>query len=197
MSRSAPIFAAGLVCLGLMGCALAGGGGSAAKETYDLVAPRSFAGSNRAAPWQLAVYEPIAVYSLSTNRLMVRPRADQVSYYKGVAWSDRLPRLVQARMIESFQNSGAVKAVSPTTGQFGLSTELRAFQIDVSSGHAAAEVDIFAKLVNTSSGKVVATRGFSSRVPSPTDKPDDVIASLNQAFTEVLQDITSWVASHR
>jgi cholesterol transport system auxiliary component len=197
MSRSAPFLAAGLICLGLAGCAIAGGGGGHAPDTYDLVAPRSFAGSARRAPWQLVVYEPVAVHALETNRLMVRPQADQVSYYKGVAWSDRLPRLVQARMIESFQNSGAVKAVSATSGQFGLATELRAFQVDVSSGGAAAEVDIFAKLINTSSGRVVATRGFSSRVPATTDLPKDVIAALNQAFTEVLQDITSWVSARR
>ncbi|ODS01490.1 hypothetical protein AUC69_06450 [Methyloceanibacter superfactus] len=196
MSRSAPILAAGLICLGLAGCALAGGGGGHAPDTYDLVA-LDFAGSARRAPWQLVVYEPVAVHALETNRLMVRPRADQVSYYKGVAWSDRLPRLVQARMIESFQNSGAVKAVSATSGQFGLATELRAFQVDVSSGKAAAEVDIFAKLINTSSGRVVATRGFSSRVPATTDNPEDVIAALNQAFTEVLQDITGWVSARR
>jgi len=196
MSRSAPFLAAGLICLGLVGCAIAGGGGKG-PDTYDLVAPRSFSGSTRAAPWQLVVYEPVAVHALETDRLMVRPRADQVSYYKGVAWSDRLPRLVQARMIESFQNSGAVKAVSATSGQFGLATELRAFQVDVSSGKAAAEVDIFAKLVNTSSGRVVATRGFSARVPATTDKPADVIAALNQAFTEVLQDITGWVSTRR
>jgi cholesterol transport system auxiliary component len=128
---------------------------------------------------------------------MVRPRPEQVSYYKDVAWSDRLPRLVQARMIESFQNSGAVKAVSATSGQFGLATELRAFQVDVSSGRAAAEVDIFAKLINTSSGRVIATRGFSARVPATTDKAQDVIAALNQAFTEVLQDTTTWVATRR
>ncbi|MGH6735707.1 MAG: ABC-type transport auxiliary lipoprotein family protein [Methyloceanibacter sp.] len=196
MSRSAPILAAGLICLGLVGCALAGGGGRA-PDTFDLVAPRSFAGSARAVPWQLVVYEPTAVHALETNRLMVRPRAEQVSYYKDVSWSDRLPRLVQTRMIESFQNSGAVKAVSATSGQFGLASELRAFNVDVSSGRAAAEVDIFAKLVNTTSGHVVATRGFSARVPATTDKPQDVIAALNQAFTEVLQDITTWVAARR
>jgi cholesterol transport system auxiliary component len=197
MSRSAPILAAGLICLGLAGCALASGGGRA-PTTYDLVAPRSFAGSSRAAPWQLAIYEPSTVHALETDRLMVRPSADQVSYYKGVAWSDRLPRLVQARMIESFQNSGAVKSVSATSGQFGLATELRAFQVDVSSGHAAAEVDIFARLLNTSSGRVLASRGFSARVPAPTDKPADVIAALNQAFTEVQQDMITWVtARHR
>jgi cholesterol transport system auxiliary component len=165
--------------------------------TYDLIAPRGFAGSPRAAPWQLVVYEPVAVQPLDTSRLMVRPRPDQISYYKGVAWSDRLPRLVQARMIESFQNSGAVKAVSDTTGQYALATELRAFHIDVTSGKAAAEVDIFAKLVNTSTGRVVATKGFSARVPAKTDSPTDAMAALNQAFTEVVQDTTAWVASRR
>ena len=194
MPRSAPALATGLLCLGLVGCALAA---SKPPTTYDLVATRSFSATPRPAPWQLVVYEPTAVHALETNRLMVRPRADQVSYYKGIAWSDRLPRLVQARMIETFQNSGAVKAVSSSTGQYALVTDLRAFQIDVTSGKAFAEIEIFAKLVNTSSGKVMATKGFSARVPATTDSPGDAIAAMNQAFTEVLQDTTTWVASRR
>jgi cholesterol transport system auxiliary component len=195
MLRSAPLFAAGLICLSLVGCAFAGG--KRAPATYDLVAPRSFAGSARAAPFQLVIYEPSTVHALETERLLVRPRADQVSYYKGFAWSDRLPRLVQARMIESFQNSGAVKAVSATNGQYALATELRAFQLDVSSGRPAVEIDIFAKLINTSSGSVLGTKGFSARAPAATDLPADVIAAMNQAFTEVMQDTITWVAYRR
>ena len=171
--------------------------GSRPLSTYDLVAPRSFAAAPRAAPWQLLVYEPTAVQSLGSNRLMVRPQADQVSYYKGIAWSDRLTRLVQARMIETFQNSGAVKSVSDSTGQYALVTDLRAFNIDVTSGKTFAEIEIFAKLVDTRTDKAVATKGFSTRVPATTDAPGDAIAALNQAFTEVLQDMTSWVASRR
>jgi len=189
------MLAAGLLCLGLVGCALAAG--SRPPTTYDLVAPRSFSAAKRPAPWQLVVYEPSAVHALETDRLMVRPSAEQVSYYKGIAWSDRLPRLVQARMIETFQNSGAVKAVSASAGQYALATELRAFQIDVSGGRAAAEIEIFARLINTSTGKVVATKGFSARVPATSDSPGDAIAALNQAFTEVLQDTTTWMASRR
>lgn len=195
MSRSAPTLATGLLCLGLVGCALAAG--SKPPTTYDLVATHSFAGTKKPAPWQLVVYEPTATSALDTSRLMVRPHADQVSYYKGIAWSDRLPHLVQTRMIETFQNSGAVKAVSGTTGQYALATELRSFQIDVTSGRAAAEIDIFARLINVSTGKVVATKGFSARVPAASDAPGDAIAALNQAFTEVLQDTTTWVASRR
>jgi cholesterol transport system auxiliary component len=194
MSRSAPTLATGLLCLSLLGCALAG---SRPPTTYDLVAPRSFAASAKPAQWQLLVQEPIAVPSLDTTRLMVRPKADQVSYYKGIAWSDRLPRLVQTRMIETFQNSGAVKAVSGSSGQYALASEIRAFQIDVSGGPAAAEIDIFAKLINTSTGRVVASKAFSARVAAKTDSPGDAIAALNQAFTEVLQDTTTWVATRR
>jgi cholesterol transport system auxiliary component len=193
MLRPAPALAAGLLCLGLLGCAI----GQRPPNTYDLVAPRSFAGAPRPAPWQLVIYEPTAVHALDTDRLMVRPAADQVSYYKGVAWSDRLPHLLQARMIETFQNSGAVKSASATTGQYALVTDLRSFQIDVSSGKAAAEIEIFAKLVNLNTGKVIATKGFSARVPATTDSPTDAIAALNQGFTEVLQDTTTWVATRR
>lgn len=195
MSRSAPTLATGLLCLGLLGCALAAG--SKPPTTYDLVATHSFAGAKKSAPWQLLVYEPSAGSALDTSRLMVRPKADQVSYYKGIAWSDRLPRLVQTRMIETFQNSGAVKSVSASTGQYALATELRAFQIDVSAGRAAAEIDIFAKLINVNTGRVVASKGFNARVPAASDAPGDAIAALNQAFTEVLQDTTTWVASRR
>jgi cholesterol transport system auxiliary component len=194
MSRSAPTLATGLLCLSLLGCALAG---SRPPTTYDLVAPRSFAGAAKPAPYQLLVYEPTAASALDTSRLMVRPKADQVSYYKGIAWSDRLPRLVQTKMIETFQNSGAVKAVSPSSGQYALATELRAFQIDVSGGPAAAEIDLFAKLINTNTGRVIATKGFSARVTARTDAPGDAMAALNQAFTEVMQDTTTWVASRR
>lgn len=195
MARTAPALAAGLICLGLVGCALAGG--SRAPTTYDLIAPRSFAASPRAAKWQLVVAEPTAVHALETERIMVRPSSDKVSYYKGVAWSDRLPRLVQARMIESFQNSGAVKAVSSTYGEYSLATELRSFQIDVSSGKTYAEIDIFAKLVSMTSSRVVASKGFSARVAAKTDAPGDAVAALNQAFTEVVQDVNGWVSARR
>lgn len=194
MSRSARALAAGLLCLGLMGCALAGGG--RAPTTYDLVAPRSFAASAKSARFQLLVSEPTAVHALETDRIMVRQGGDQISYYKGIAWSDRLPRLVQARMIETFQNSGAVKAVSGNSGDYSLATELRAFQIDVSGSQTAADVDIFAKLINAK-GNVVASKGFTARVTATSDTPTQAVAALNQAFTEVLQDSTQWVASRR
>jgi cholesterol transport system auxiliary component len=196
MFRSAPLFATGLLCLGLAGCA----GGNAAPTTFDLVAPRSFA-PGKQAKYQLVVNEPTSVQALDTNRIMIRPRADQISYYKGAAWSDRLPHLVQVRTIETLQNSGAVKAVTSSSdrvdGDYMLSMEIRAFQIDNASGKPSADVDIFAKLIDNNSSKVVASKGFSTRVASASDTPSAGVAALNQALTEVLQDTSSWVATRR
>ncbi|HEY8264365.1 MAG TPA: ABC-type transport auxiliary lipoprotein family protein [Methyloceanibacter sp.] len=191
MFRPAAIVTLGIVGLGLAGCA-----GSPPPTTYDIVASRSFAASPKSAKYQLAVSEPVAATPLDTNRIMVKPSANTVSYYKGVAWGDRLPRLVQARMVETIQNSGAVKSVGTSSGDYTLSTELRSFQIDASNGHAAAEVELFAKLVNNS-GKVVAQKSFTSRVNSPSDAPTQAVAALNQAFTEVMQDTTTWVVTKR
>jgi cholesterol transport system auxiliary component len=194
MSRSARAVATGVLCLGLVGCALALGG-NRAPTTYDLVAPRSFASASKSARFQLVVSEPSAVHALETDRIMVRQGEDRISYYKGIAWSDRLPRLVQARMIETFQNSGAVKAVN-ASGDYSLATELRAFQIDVSGTQTAADVDVFAKLIN-GSGKVVASKDFTARATASSDSPAHAVAALNQAFTEVVQDTTTWVGSRR
>jgi cholesterol transport system auxiliary component len=198
MSRSAPVFATGLICLGLAGCALALGG-NAAPTTYDLIAPRSFAATPKGAKYQLVVNEPTSVHALDTDRIMVRPRADQISYYKGAAWSDRLPHLVQVRTIETLQNSGAVKAVTSSSdrvdGDYSLSMEIRSFQIDTASGKPAADVAIFAKLIDNNSSKVVATKGFSTRVASASDTPAAGVAALNQALTEVLQDTSTWVSA--
>jgi cholesterol transport system auxiliary component len=175
-------------------------GGNAAPTTYDLVAPRSFA-PVKGAPYQLVVQEPVALQALDTDRIMIRPRADQISYYKGVAWSDRLPRLMQTRMVETLQNTGAAKAVlnsnDQATGEFYLATEIRAFQMDVSNGRPAADVDIFTKLINSDSEKVVAQKGFSAHVAAANDTPQAGVAALNQALTEVLQDTSSWVAHRR
>jgi cholesterol transport system auxiliary component len=171
-------------------------GGNRAPTTFDLVAPRSFAATSKPARFQLVVNEPSAVHALETDRVMVRQGGDKISYYKGIAWSDRLPRLVQARIVETFQNSAAVKAVSSTQGDYSLSTELRAFGIDVSGSQTAADVDIFAKLVNPA-GKVVASKDFTARVNASSDAPQQAVAALNQAFTEVVQDTTTWVATRR
>ena len=73
--------------------------------------------------------------------------------------------------------------------------EIRSFQIDTSNARPAADVDIFAKLIDNNSSKVVAAKGFSTRVASASDTPSAGVAALNQALTEVLQDTSTWISA--
>jgi cholesterol transport system auxiliary component len=193
MVRLAPCVAAGVLCVVLGGCA------SHPPATYDLIAPRAFAGSSHPSRMQLVVDEPSALHALDTNRIMVKPDGNQIAYFKGAAWSDRLPRLIQARMVETFQNTGAVSSVSSSSdtvdSDYTLDTEIRSFQIDSARTAPAADVDIFAKLVDSKSDRVVASKGFTARVPATNDSTQAGVNALNQALTEVLQDTTNWVAS--
>lgn len=185
--------------LGVMLGACSIGGG--APTTYDLIAPRSFAGHAKPSHIHLVIAEPTAVRALDSDRIMVRPSAEKVSYYGDAVWSDRLPRLLQARMIEAFENSGAVRAVAGTSdrveGDLTLQSVVRSFQIDAGEGPPSAQVDIFAKLVDGREARIVASKSFSSRVQATEDSASGGVNAMNQALTAVLQDTVSWVATSR
>lgn len=198
MSRFRSAVMIAFMGVGLGSCAMMG---NSAPTTYDLIAPRSFAGQVKPSRIQLVVAEPTAVRALNSERIMVRPSAEKVSYYQGAVWSDRLPKLLQARMVEAFENSGAVKAVATSSdrieGDLTLQTVVRSFQIDVGEGAPSAQIDLFAKLVDGRQGKIVASKSFSSRVQADKDTPAGGVVAMNQALTVTLQDVVTWVGTRR
>lgn len=186
--------AAGLI---LGGCA-----GSAPPTTFDLLAPRvSTLTAPKPAKFQLVVNEPTAVRTLETDRIMVKPGPAQISYYKDAAWGDRLPRLIQARMVEAFENAGLIRAVGSRSDRldadFELATEVRAFQVEIDNGQAQARTGLFVKVVDGDSGRVLASRGFESTSPTSATDVNEMVVSLNQSFDRLMQDVIPWVAARR
>ena len=179
----------------LSGCAAAGllTGGGPPPATYDLTAPVSF-GEIGATGAQLAVTEPTAVGALNSERIVVRPSPAVVTYLAGVKWNDRLPVLVQARLIETFQNTQRVAAVAPPGGaqvsDFGLVTDLRDFSVKAYEGTAAVEVS--ARIISDDTGRVVASRIFTTVVPLTSDDAEVMTAGLNEAFDGLARDIVDW-----
>ncbi|MEM8743386.1 MAG: ABC-type transport auxiliary lipoprotein family protein [Pseudomonadota bacterium] len=189
--------------LALSGALLGGcvGGGAPPPATYDLVAPRVMTlTAPRAAKFQLVVDEPSAVRSLETDRIMVKS-GPRVAYYKGAAWSDRLPRLMQARMVEAFQNAGLVSAVGSRADRldadYELATQVQAFQVEVNQGRAEAYANLYVKVIDGDNGRMVASRGFESRVATSSKDADQMVVSLNQAFENVVHQVVPWVAKNK
>ena len=169
--------------------------------TFDLTAPRVMTlTAPRAAKFQLVVNEPSAVRSLETDRIMVK-RGPRVAYYKGAAWSDRLPRLMQARMVEAFQNAGLVSAVGSRADRldadYELSTQVQAFQVEVNQGQAEAHASLYVKVIDGDNGRMVASRGFEARVATSPKEVDQMVVALNQAFENVVHQVVPWVAKKK
>lgn len=169
--------------------------------TYDLVAPKVMTlTAPRPAKFQLVVNEPSAVRSLETDRILVKS-GQRIAYYKGAAWSDRLPRLMQARMVEVFQNAGLVSAVGSRSDRldadYELSTQVQAFQVNVNQGQAEAYANLYVKVIDGNNGRMVASRGFEARVGTSSKDVGEMVVSLNQAFDKVLREIVPWVAKRK
>ena len=53
---------------------------------------------------QLVVETPEAASGITTSKIAVKQKATTLDYYARSEWSDLAPRLVQTKMIESFEN---------------------------------------------------------------------------------------------
>ncbi|MCJ2129660.1 ABC-type transport auxiliary lipoprotein family protein [Methylobacterium sp. E-045] len=176
--------------------AVLGGCGGGAPMTFDLAALPS-SGRPSAAARSISVAEPVGLQPFEQDRIIVRQAGGALSFLGGGQWADRLPRLVQTRLIQSLENSGRLKSVSrpgdKIVADYALISEIRAFDIASNSGEAV--VDVSAKLIADGTGKVVAARIFTARVPVAKIEAGSAAVGLDAALSIVLADIVRWVNS--
>lgn len=177
---------------------LTGCGGGSAPLTFDLAALPGNARSGLSAR-ALTVVEPVGLQPLEADRLIVREPGGSLSFLGGGQWADRLPRLIQTRIIQSLENSGRLGSVTrpgdKVTSDYLLVSEIREF--DIASSTREAVVDMSAKIVADGSGKVVAARVFKARVPIPTVDAQNAAIGLDAALGQVLVDLVRWVNASR
>lgn len=193
----AGLVAVAMLAFGLAGCS--GGLGSlvtkAPGTAYDLSAATSFprhAGRGRG---QLVIAEPSALGPLDGDRILVRPAPGQLAQLSDAQWEERLPKLVQARLVQSFENANRLRVGRPSdkiTTDFALLTDLRVFEVSAADG--TADVEIAAKIVNERSGRIIAARVLRATVTAPTTQGAGAVAALNEAFAQVATQIVLWVA---
>ncbi len=180
----------------LLGGCVGGLGPKTPASIYDLDAPRSFKDVRGSTQAQILIPVPSAVKALDTDAIAVKSDGTVITYFSGGQWSDRLPVLVQARVIEAFENSGRVRAIGrPGEGlliHYQISTNVRAFQLEVDGGSQGV-VEIAAKIINDRNGRVVATRTFRAAVPTGGDSIDPAVKGLDAALHSVLVELVEWV----
>jgi phospholipid/cholesterol/gamma-HCH transport system substrate-binding protein len=172
---------------------MTGGGTQPQKITYDLRAAQGFATPNKVIKGQLAIPEPTAVAMLETQRMLFSPVKDYPDFAEFV-WADSIPKLLQARLIESFENYDIAHAPLRTTdiGQadFQLLIDVRHFQIAVDL-QAAVQIGLSARIVDKN-GKVVASRLFEQSQKFDKVEPQAAVAAFNDAFGRMAKDVITW-----
>ena len=181
---------ASMLCAAL----LAGCGSGAAPSTYDLTAPRE-ALRRGPALGILVVAEPVALQAYDSDRIIVRVSSGTLTTLTGAQWADRLPRLVQARIIQTIENSSRFASVGRPgdrlTAAFNLVSEIRVFEIQEASSEAVVEITL--KLVADRSGQISAGRLFSARAAIASIDGAGASAALDAALQSVLRQIAAWI----
>jgi phospholipid/cholesterol/gamma-HCH transport system substrate-binding protein len=172
---------------------LAGGGTPAQKTTYDLRAPQNLGPVTKTIKGQLAIPEPTAVAMLETQRFLFSPAKDYPGF-ADVLWADSIPKLLQARLIESFENYDVAHAPLRVAdvGQtdFQLLIDVRRFRI-ATDLEPTAEIGLSARIVDTN-GKVVASRLFEDGRKLDKVDPPAAVAAFNDAFGRIAKDMIAW-----
>jgi phospholipid/cholesterol/gamma-HCH transport system substrate-binding protein len=172
---------------------MTGGGTPTQKITYDLRAPQDLGLPKKAVRGPFAIPEPSAVTMLQTQRFLFSPAKD-VAGFADAMWADSIPRLLQARLIEAFENYDIEHA--PLRGSdegqvdFQLLVDVRRFRIATDTG-PSAEIGLSVRIVDKD-GKVIAARLFEEQEKFETLEPPAAVAAFDVAFGRLAKNVIVW-----
>ena len=182
--------AVSMLAAGLAGC------GGASLTAYDLSAlgPQQ---SARAPRGLLSISPPLAPQALDSERILVRADGNALAYLPGVQWAERLPTLVQTRLVQSFENSHVLRSVVSSnervTSDAHLETEIRSFEYSAATSEVVVSLSV--KLINDRNGKIVKAQVFSARSPQGSADGAAVVQGLDAILAQVMRQIIGWVGS--
>jgi phospholipid/cholesterol/gamma-HCH transport system substrate-binding protein len=177
---------------------MTGGGPAVAPPIiYDLTAPRAFPPIDKVPAGLLAVLEPTAIILFDTQKILVRPSGTEGPTFTTARWSDNLPKLLHARIIQSFENANLLRTVTRATegltADYQLFIDIRSFQLSMTA-EPVADVEFAAKILSNDA-KIIEARIFRATVPVKPADAAGTAAALNEAFGKVIVELVPWTLS--
>ena len=152
--------------------------------------------------WSLTVIRPNAVAFLDSNRIAVRPEPNVLQVYKGANWSESLPDLVQANLVQALENSGRIKSVSRQNSgvpaEVAMLVDIRQFESVYAAGAKIpdAVIQMHVKVLEYPSNRVIAAQTFSVIVPSASKDIPDVVQAFESGLNTVNADIIAFTLAN-
>ena len=139
---------------------------------------------------QFAIPEPTAVTMLETQRFLFSPASEDSGICRTPCGPMRFRSLLQARLIESFENydiaHAPLRAADIGQTDFQLLIDVRHFRVAVEP-EPVAEIGLSARIVDKD-GKVVASRLFEETEKFDRLEPPAAAAAFDEAFGRIAKD---------
>lgn len=168
-------------------------------DTFTLTQTSSYAALERKGRRQLLIAEPAALKTLDSEQIVVRTSDAAVQFLSDAQWNDRLPKILQNKLLTAFENTGQLAGVGlPGEGlaiDHQLLVTIRSFEIIASSRAgtpAEAQVELSVKILNDRNGVVRANRVFDAVQPISGHSNAAYINALNMASGAAVMDIVNW-----
>ena len=159
---------------------------------YDLTAVTDFP-STTPLKAQVAVPDPNAIILFDSQKILLRGANGTYSSVDNAQWADNLPKLVQARIVQSFENAHQLGEVSrpleQVAAEYRLELGIRSFYLEPQPSPKAV-VEITARLVSDKG--VAGAQLFSATAAAKSTDAADAVAALNAAFNDVAKQVVSW-----
>jgi phospholipid/cholesterol/gamma-HCH transport system substrate-binding protein len=173
---------------------MTGGGPKPPPPTfYDLNAPE-FPRPGKQLTQQIAVAETTAPVVFQTQRALLSPKPGERRPLESGQWSDSLPILVRAKIVQTLENAGFTRVAGAQEGfsaDAQLMVDIRGFEVALAPT-PSAHVKLAAKLVGAD-GKIIGAKEFEAVVPAANADAAGVFAALNEAFGKAARKLGLWM----
>jgi phospholipid/cholesterol/gamma-HCH transport system substrate-binding protein len=163
------------------------------KTVYNLQAAAAPADPGKPLKGQLVIPEPSTVVMFDTQRILFAPANDSAEF-ANAQWADTIPRLLQARLIQSFENydiaHAPLRSADGVEVDYQLLIDIREFQV-TAGPTPTATIAFSARLMNKQ-GKIVAARVFSASQAVDKIEPAAVVTAFDAAFAATTRELIAW-----
>lgn len=174
---------------------MTGGGTTPPKAIFDL---KAATGSTLERPIkaQIVIPDPTSTLLFDTQRILLEGPDGQVSHFEDAQWADTIPKLIQEKLIQSFENldvtNAPLRAIEGVAADYKLMIDIRRMQV-TAGDDPTADISLSARLVD-GDGKAIASRIFQQKRKLNKVDAIDAVSAFNAAFTALALETITWTS---
>jgi len=143
----------------------------------------------------LRLATPSASDALGSTRLLVQVENGSYQAHPGARWAAAVPVLWRDWLLDAFWRDGRVAALSTSSDGLQSALELggmlRSLHHDYGD-RSVAVIRFDARLIDTASRRILASRRFDAEAPVQGNAPADVVNALGAAADELARELIPW-----